>query len=84
MRNFVHTLQSKLAAAKPDFRDDDSVLGFLCSAYYEACRLNRNLHLCMYSLLDIAIHYDGASYNQVREILTSTNQMQSWRNWHTR
>ena len=35
MNDFVHTLQSKLAAAKPDFRDDDSVLGFLCSAYYD-------------------------------------------------
>ena len=35
MRNFVHTLQSKLAAATPDFRDDDSVLSFLCSAYYD-------------------------------------------------
>ena len=35
MRDFVHTLQSKLADAKPNFRDDDSVLGFLCSAYYD-------------------------------------------------
>ena len=35
MHDFVHTLQSKLAAAKPDFGDDDSVLGFLCSAYYD-------------------------------------------------
>ena len=35
MNDFVHTLQSKLADAKPDFRDDDSVLGFLCSAYYD-------------------------------------------------
>ena len=35
MHDFVHTLQSKLVAAKPDFRDDDSVLGFLCSAYYD-------------------------------------------------
>lgn len=46
-------------------------------AYYEACRLNRNLHLCLYSLLDISIHYDGASLNQVAQILQSigiTNQ----------
>lgn len=38
-------------------------------AYYEACRLNRNIHLCLYSLLDIAIHYDGASYMEVKAIL---------------
>ena len=35
MRDFVHTLLSRLAVAKPNFRDDDSVLGFLCSAYYD-------------------------------------------------
>ncbi|MGN0376855.1 MAG: DUF885 domain-containing protein [Suilimivivens sp.] len=40
-------------------------------AYYEACRLNRNIHICMYSLLDIAIHYDGATPNQVQKILQS-------------
>lgn len=39
------------------------------AAYYEACRLNRNIQLCMYSLLDIAIHYEGASLQQVQEIL---------------
>ena len=35
MNDFAHTLQSKLADAMPDFRDDDSVFGFLCSAYYD-------------------------------------------------
>lgn len=40
-------------------------------AYYEACRLNRNIHLCLYSLLDIAIHYDGATPDQVQKILLS-------------
>ena len=40
-----------------------------CAAWYEACRLNRNLQLCMYSLLDIAIHYDGASFAQTQAIL---------------
>lgn len=40
-------------------------------AYYEACRLNRNIHLCLYSLLDIAIHYDGATPDQVQKILQS-------------
>lgn len=38
-------------------------------AYFEICRLNRNLHLCMYSLLDIAIHYDGATLKDVQKIL---------------
>lgn len=38
-------------------------------AYYEACRLNRNLHIGMYALLDIAIHYDGATLTEVQQIL---------------
>ncbi len=40
------------------------------SAWYEACRLNRNLQLGMYSLLDIAIHYEGADTSQVQQILS--------------
>ncbi len=30
---------------------------------------NRNLQLCLYSLLDIMIHYENASYNQVAHVL---------------
>lgn len=41
----------------------------LKAAWYEACRLNRNLQLCIYSLLDIAIHYEGADCRQVQKIL---------------
>lgn len=41
------------------------------AAYYEACRLNRNLHIGMYSLLDIAIHYDGATPGQIQQMLAS-------------
>lgn len=41
----------------------------LTSSYAEVCRLNRNLHLGMYSLLDIAIHYENASSQQVAEML---------------
>lgn len=41
------------------------------TAYFEAVRLNRNIHLCLYSLLDIAIHYDGASLAQTEKILAS-------------
>ncbi len=42
------------------------------SAWFEACRLNRNLLLCLYSLLDIAIHFEGASPAQVQAILKQT------------
>ena len=41
------------------------------AAYYESCRLSRNIHLALYSLIDIAIHYDGATPTQVQEILQS-------------
>lgn len=30
---------------------------------------NRSLQLCLYSMLDIMIHYEGASYDQIAEIL---------------
>lgn len=32
-------------------------------------RHNRSMQLCLYSLLDIMIHYEGASYNKISEIL---------------
>lgn len=35
----------------------------------DALRLNRSIQLCMYSLLDIAIHYDGASKEAVTKYL---------------
>ena len=41
------------------------------ASYYLACRLDRQIQLCLYSLLDIAIHYDGATLEDVREILAS-------------
>lgn len=41
----------------------------LTATYAEACRLNRNLHLGMYSLLDIAIHYENASLAQAAKML---------------
>lgn len=41
----------------------------VAAAFYEACRLNRNLQLCLYSLLDISIHYEGATPYQVQAIL---------------
>lgn len=39
--------------------------------YYLACRLDRQIQLCLYSLLDIAIHYDGITFDDMQEILAS-------------
>lgn len=38
---------------------------------YQADRLNRQIQLCLYSLLDILIHYEGASYERVYDILSA-------------
>lgn len=46
-------------------------------AWFEICRLNRNIHLCLYSLLDIAIHYDGATLDDVQKILESVGTSNS-------
>ena len=32
---------------------------------------NRSLQLCLYSLLDIMLHYDNASYNEISKVLES-------------
>lgn len=39
--------------------------------YYRLCRLDRQIQLCLYALLDIFIHYDGATLEQVCDILSS-------------
>lgn len=38
---------------------------------YTAEKLNRQIQLCLYSLLDIIIHYEGASYERVSTILSA-------------
>lgn len=38
---------------------------------YLADKLNRQIQLCLYSMLDIIIHYEGASYERVHEILSA-------------
>ncbi len=38
---------------------------------YEIERYNRDMQLCLLSILDIAIHYDGASEEQVAAVLSS-------------
>lgn len=40
-------------------------------AIYETYKLDRQIQLCLYSLLDIAIHYEGAVYTQVHKMLSS-------------
>ena len=39
--------------------------------YYRLCRLDRQIQLCLYALLDIFIHYDGATLENVCDILSS-------------
>lgn len=39
--------------------------------YYRLCRLDRQIQLCLYALLDIFIHYDGATLENVQSILSS-------------
>lgn len=48
------------------------------AAYIEACRLNRNLLLCLYSYMDIAIHYDGATPEQIEAFLTKLGLFNSF------
>lgn len=36
---------------------------------YESYKLDRMVQLCLYSLLDIAIHYEGADYSQIHKML---------------
>ena len=43
--------------------------------YYLVCRLDRQIQLCLYSLLDIAIHYDAASLEDVQEIFASLGSL---------
>ncbi len=44
--------------------------------YYLACRLDRQIQLCLYALLDLTIHYDGASFEDVCTILSSFGSLQ--------
>ncbi len=43
---------------------------YMDSIYIELEKHNRSLQLCLYSLLDIMIHYDNAPYSQVAQVLT--------------
>lgn len=38
---------------------------------YAIEKQNRDMQLCLYALLDIAIHYDNAGYEQVHKVLSS-------------
>ncbi|HKM33297.1 MAG TPA: DUF885 domain-containing protein [Lachnospiraceae bacterium] len=37
---------------------------------YQVEKRNRNVQLCLYAVLDVAIHYDGATYEQVHQVLS--------------
>lgn len=36
---------------------------------YELEKYNRSMQLCLYSILDLSIHYDGAPYEQIHRVL---------------
>lgn len=36
----------------------------------DAMRINRSIQLCLYSLLDLEIHYKGADYDKVHTLLS--------------
>ncbi len=38
---------------------------------YEVYKLDRQIQLCLYSLIDIAVHYEGASYSEIHKMLSS-------------
>ena len=38
------------------------------AVYYHVCRLDRQFRLGLYSLLDVAIHYDNASFEDVQKL----------------
>ena len=37
---------------------------------YQVEKMNRNMQLCLYAILDVSIHYDGATYEQVDQVLS--------------
>lgn len=45
--------------------------GLETEALYEVIKLNRQIQLALYCILDIAIHYEGASYESVCQILSA-------------
>ena len=51
------------AALAAEQGDTDAAFAYTVEKY------NRDMQLCLYALLDVAIHYDGAPYEQVKEIL---------------
>lgn len=59
MRSYEYARQAIREAGGGDLAD------FVCTLE----RLNRDMQLCLYSLLDIAIHYDGAALEDVQALL---------------
>lgn len=53
------------AALATEQGDDDAAYAYTIEKH------NRNMQLCLYALLDISIHYDGASYEKIHQVLSS-------------
>lgn len=53
------------AALAAEQGDEDAAYAYTIEKH------NRNMQLCLYALLDVAIHYDGASYEKIHEVLSS-------------
>lgn len=51
------------AALAAEQGDTDAAFAYTIEKY------DRDMQLCLYALLDVSIHYDGAPYEQVQEIL---------------
>lgn len=59
----LHSYDYAIRLAKESYPESE--------ALYLADKLNRQIQLCLYSLLDIAIHYEGASPERVGQILSA-------------
>ncbi|MDE5679950.1 MAG: DUF885 domain-containing protein, partial [Lachnospiraceae bacterium] len=53
------------AALAAEQGDEDAAYAYIIEKH------NRNMQLCLYALLDVSIHYDGASFEQIQQVLSS-------------
>lgn len=53
------------AAMAAEQGDEDAAYAYIIEKH------NRNMQLCLYALLDVSIHYDGASFEQIQQVLSS-------------
>lgn len=63
---YVEFISYDYAAALATERGDtDAAFAYILEKH------NRNMQLCLYALLDLSIHYDGATYEQVHDVLST-------------